>query len=289
MKYRANIKRTFGDWAERSDNPDASIYDPRDDEFEFEGPGDSRGDNEEVDEDDEFAFQKDSGALAAADSDDANLGDLDFQPTLGEDEHDADEVDLQNVMFINGPRHTLHNMTEGLHVVLALWQWFVIHPKHVCRLLKNEWSKARLLRTCFNEGAAALYESDIKQFSCAVYDKRWGTAMAAVRRLLPIWEGLCFGWNLQRYNVGAAGAARNDDAEDQGGANIEVANEAIESRKFRGYLYMVDIAAWLILDFSAWFDDCPCHGQLPEAGGMNRRERSQYYVRLCRKKCIMRC
>jgi len=52
---------------------------------------------------------------------------------------------------------------------------------------------------------------------------------------------------------------------------------------------MADLLAWLILMFSGWFDDCPCHGRSVSDGDVSRREQRQYYKRLMKHPCAMSC
>ena len=52
-----------------------------------------------------------------------------------------------------------------------------------------------------------------QQIQHSVYDKRWGTAMAATGPLADLMPGLRSGWNRLRYSqgVGGAGAPAEED------------------------------------------------------------------------------
>ena len=122
----------------------------------------------------------------------------------------------------------MHNMQEGLVLILGDWAWFIELLKHVCRLMSNRWSKNRLLRQCFVHLPAALFADEIQAFHHLVYNKRWGTAVAACVGLMPLMHGLRLGWSLQQYGAAASVARDNDDRS----ANAEVADRAIRSLKF---------------------------------------------------------
>ena len=96
------------------------------------------------------------------------------------------DIDLKDSVYISGPHHVLHNMTEGFDVALVHWHWFVELLKHACRLIKNRWTKHRLLEKCFSSGVGLQYAETIRSFSSSVYDKRWGTAAAASTCLLEV-------------------------------------------------------------------------------------------------------
>lgn len=186
---------------------------------------------------------------------------------------DPYDLDFTRSVFIAGPHHVVHNLTEGFEVVLVHWVWYIMRLKHVCRLLSNQWSKRRLLQTCFSNGVALLYNRSIQAFCIKVYEKRWGTAMAAISLLLPVSDGLRQFWNKARFQAGFGHGHENDapaaghghEDEDRGAANIDTADDAITSKRWWGYGLMMDVVAWLILSLISWFDGCPCCYAMPTA------------------------
>ena len=194
------------------------------------------------------------------------------------------DIDLSKVVYISGPHHILHNLQDGLHVVLVFWTSFIDSLKHVCRLLSRKWSKQRFMRSCCHTPAGAVFIAEFGSFNSLVYDKRWGTAAAAAHNLVGIMFPLRQCWSRAEYLAGGQVAQGNDH--DEGGANLNTADEAINSNKFWGYCLMVDLVAFLILTLSSWFDSCPCHDELPGLADWGCHGRRAYFKRLTRK---MRC
>ena len=209
--------------------------------------------------------------------------------SAAEEAHNADyDIDLSKAIYLSGPHHIFHNMQEGFASVLCLWTWYIRHLKHLCRLLTNRWTKARLLRTCFSTPPNVVYSSGIRQFHKRVYDKRWGTAMAAIDDLLPLHLGLTSGWSQARFVAGREMEAEGDEHEHS--CDVDIAHVAISSKKFWGYSLMLDAFAWLIMGLSLWVDSCPCHGSEMDANDAAGRGRRSYYrSREKVRSCIMSC
>ena len=70
---------------------------------------------------------------------------------------------------------------------------------------------------------------------------------------------------------------------------MEIADEAISSKKFWGYVTMADLVGWTLLVLSGWFDDCSCHEEIPTHADCTRRERREYFRNRVKMRCIMCC
>jgi len=279
VRFRSNLKQMFGDWVAEENIGDEAAPD-----FNIMADDDAPQNGEAGGDD--FCFDSDSVPEEPC------SGDCDTEPH-GPNNADypafADpyEINLSRAVYISGPHHIIHNLQEGFGTVLVQWVWFMDLLKHICRLLTNRWTKRRLLQECFSSGPAQVFSDAIRSFHDKVYDKRWGTAMAAVNNLLPLFTGIRFGWDLTRFTHGRV---QHNDDDDEHSCDLDKANTAIESLLFWGYCLMADVFAWLFLYLSHWFDSCPCHCTVPDNADLTRRERRQYYRdRLNLRKCCMVC
>ena len=175
---------------------------------------------------------------------------------------DPYRLDFSPSLYIPGVLHILHNMTEGLSGSLKDWDKFVKLLTHVSRLLGRKWSRQRVISTCFREWPHSVWAKSIGSFDTVVFEGRWASAVFAASKLLPLRAPLCAAWSLQRYNYGEAGED-DQDGEEEGAERkmqIHVADEAIRSCWFWGYLEMVDAVAQCIQELGNWAESCPCHG-----------------------------
>ena len=197
-------------------------------------------------------------------------------------------IDMGKSLYLSGPHHVLHNLQEGLAEVMIAYVWFIELLKHLCKLLTNRWSKERLLRSCFTSGPSTMFYESIRKFQRKVYEKRWGTAAAAVNDILNLHQALQRFWNVGRFKAGRE--MQYDPNNDSHSANVAVANEAIRSPVFWAYSIMMDLVSWLILTCSSWIDSCPCHWSLPTAFAISSQARRAYWLqRQQMDKCIMSC
>ena len=102
-------------------------------------------------------------------------------------------------IFISGPHHILHNLTEDLPNVLVWWSIFIEFLKAVTQLLSQPWTRERLVASCFSDGPQQVMAADIGSFNARVYDKRWGTALNANHLLLNVKLALALGWDKAKY------------------------------------------------------------------------------------------
>eukprot|EP00959_Pyramimonas_sp_CCMP1952_P346394 7254818-Pyramimonas_sp.AAC.2 len=79
-------------------------------------------------------------------------------------------------------------------------------------MLSMRFSKARLLNSCFANGAASVFYQNIASFNATVYTGRWGTVRNATHQLVDphIMGALRTGWDRARY-VAGQGVARDDE------------------------------------------------------------------------------
>jgi len=84
------------------------------------------------------------------------------------------------------------------------------------------------------------------------------------------------------------GGEENEHSQRQ--ANLDQFEEALNSKRWEGYLLMVDIVSFLILFLSGWFDGCPCHHKRPTVDEVaDRRTRRNYWSKKEASPCIMSC
>jgi hypothetical protein len=207
---------------------------------------------------------------------------FDFQAQLPaldihhEDRPDPYAVDLQGSIYVCGVLHVVHNCTESLKDSLEWWPEFVVWLTQVTRLLSRNWSKSRLVATCFSEWPHQVWQGLYTSFDASVYEGRWGSALYAVSQLLPLRPSLVAAWSLRKFTFGQAAPA---DEEDTSGANLKlcVADEAIRSQRFWAYMEMVDCLAETLTEVAAWAETCPCHSVDPSLSGPTRHQRVRLF------------
>jgi hypothetical protein len=278
-KFRQDTRQLIGPWIENDDNSDDEEGAAH---FDFA-------------EDDQKLARPHCGVAAPLEDDlfipEGRLPDgalpLDDDPNY--------VIEMRRMVYFGGPHHMLQGFIDGVPAALAVWNWFIILLKHICRLISNKWSKHRMLQTCFRDPPLVYFTPEIMGFNQHVYDKRWGTAAAASVTVGYILESVRLGWDKHRYLAGGGHAPAEDGDGDRGDddhvgrqANLDRADEAITSVRFKAYIIMMEIAGFLIMALSAWFDDCPCHGKEPGIEtASDRRQRKQYYKRARLFKCFM--
>ena len=177
--YKGDLKTLFGPWVVASDEAQSPA--PGDDDVSF----------------DFGAVMRDAGGAAAEPADDSDAAEFDFfakadRAATGNQRRPLDlpppppdyTVDLTRTVYIVGPHHVLHNITQAVPSVCAGWEDYIQKLKQVSKLLSQKWTGERVVATCFASDPAALFAEDVKKFTAHVYDSRWNTAMEATREVL---------------------------------------------------------------------------------------------------------
>ena len=188
---------------------------------------------------------------------------------------------------LDGVLHVVHNCTKELsNIGLRYWEAFHEGLSQICKLLSQQWSKDRLIQTCFDTMPAAAHKRDIECFNYTVYPGRWGTLLVAAQELSRLEHVIRRYWSLQRYQFdGAAVAAANNRAWIS--LRVDAVNDAIQSTLFWTYLNMITHAAAALLQIAGWSEGCPCHQEdLEELGA--RRWRDLFRKRVDESACPMK-
>eukprot|EP00971_Amphidinium_carterae_P095361 1886900-Amphidinium_carterae.2 len=190
----------------------------------------------------------------------ANSEDFEFECLSVGDRAYAGEslsYDLTSELFVPGIMHITHNITGSLHTVLREWTHFTNLLTHVCRLLRNKWSKTRLLNTCFTQQPWAACRSKLDTFSAAVYQGRWGSVTDAIEQILPLFPILKGAWDITRF-----GSADNTGKEANTGGktlSVSVVNEAFTEPFFAAYALAMKEIATVLLHVDHWLQpQFPC-------------------------------
>lgn len=187
---------------------------------------------------------------------------FDFQPEqvamrvdIGQND-DSYRVDLRGSVYIAGVLHVLHNCTERLTETMEWWETFVQWLTQVANLLGRDWSRARLLATCFSEWPHRAWQDSFRSFTGHVYEGRWGSVLYCVRQLLPLKLPLVAAWDARKFSFGEQ---LRDEGEGNQSVRLRVVDQAIQSKLFWGYLEMVDVLGSALRRAGAWAESCPCH------------------------------
>ena len=171
-------------------------------------------------------------------------------------------LDFSSQIFIAGLLHISHNLTRDLELVLQHWDTYLIQLTHVCRLLRQPWSRQRLVRTCMQRPPWAACVGQLEQFDAAVYAGRWGTSMDAVIQLVPVLELVRQVWNLDRYQSKSGSGSNQTEDAGEGEASrqlsLEIVNAALTSDLFVAYSHAMRSIAETILHIQRWSESCPC-------------------------------
>ena len=130
----------------------------------------------------------------------------------------------------------MHNTSKDLPDALSYWEDFIEMFRSVIRLVGKKWSRRRLLERCFAVMPALATAHIIKSFSLGTFhEARFGTLWFAVSELVRIEHALRFAWSKGAYNSGSKA-----DGKDDRSLKVDVADEAIRSQTFWGYIFMLD-------------------------------------------------
>ena len=228
--FRGNVCALFGDWAKAEAFPELYENAPEDDPA---GRGAA-----------EFDFLPDASTAVVPrmDLDRERLKDF--------------NLDFTQSIYIPGPLHIMHNLTEGLGKAMKWWTPFVARLTHVCRLLKRKWNRARLLATCFSDAPWAAHVDLYRSFDGQVYEGRWGSVLHAVSALRPLEVSLRGAWSKQKFSLNG----QNPDGKKSKSLDIELVDDACKSDLFWAYLDMTHELGQTIEHVMNWCESCPCHG-----------------------------
>ena len=195
-------------------------------------------------------------------------------------------VDVTGSLEVDDLLHCIHNATKGLSAAMKSFDDVVGQCKKVADLLRKKESKDRLIETCFSQGLARGFASEIKQFKSHVHEDRWGTVAECIPNLLRLKAALRYGWDLRAFRgydpavVQEPAEAQND--EEEFGARVSAVNAAIESEFFWGFLCGVEQIAKALEQCIAWAESCSCHWHRDRAEASDE-EKALWRV------CPMRC
>jgi hypothetical protein len=288
-RFRGDLRAMFGDWIVEQDNLDLGIID---------------GDAD--DPLDEFDIQPEIGGAVDVDVAAALPGlDFDIEPERGAglgvaeapsldgaaahplNIRDPDlsgppaapyEIDCTHSLFLAGMLHIVHNLTEGMSGALTYFDTFVAQLKQVTRLLSKPWSKSRFLQTCGGGAVGAAFQGEFASFNSLVYEKRWGTVLAAVAALIPLREALCNLWSLRAFSLGTNVANDRDDDGNFQSVKADIADAAIKDPFFWAYANMLDRISEVLLAIAAWAEGCACHSGDPLLYGPTRHQRVRVFA-----------
>ena len=196
------------------------------------------------------------------------------------------DIDFSPSLYIPGTLHIVHKMTEGLADVLTWWDGFILYLTHICRLLHFKWNRSRFIETCMNEPPLSAYRDSYKKFDSTVYKGRWGSVLNAIEELLPFEIPLRVAWNRYRFTGGGHGAPREDMGSKS--LKVDVVDEAVNTKRFWGYLHMISRLGQTLSHISNWAESCPCHGSDPTLRGAARHHGLLHRLGMPRAHCRQR-
>lgn len=220
------------------------------------------------------AFEFDPADPAEGDASDEAVADFDFEAEhpgaameyedLAQHAQQSEEapdlgdrlIDFTGSAYIPGVLHVVHNCAKDMGAGLTLWNTWLEGLTHISRLLTNDWSKTRLIRTCFSQLPASAFTPQIEAYKYPVFSGRWGTLLIAAQELLPLQNVLVRAWSLRAYGLAQN---RPDDETASWATKLDVVDSAIRNPVFWAYTRMVSHAATALLKIAGWSEGCPCH------------------------------
>ena len=195
-------------------------------------------------------------------------------------------VDVTGSLEVDDLLHCIHNATKGLAAAMKSFDDVVGQCKKVADLLRKKESKDRLIETCFSQGLAKGFASEVKQFKSHVHEDRWGTVAECIPNLLRLKAALRYGWDFRAFRgydpavVQDAAEAQND--EEEFGARVSAVNAAIESEFFWAFLCGVEQIAKALEQCIAWAESCSCHWRRDRA---EASDEEKALWRICPLRC----
>ena len=188
-------------------------------------------------------------------------------------------LDFNRSIYIPGPLHIMHNLTENLKTAMVWWESFIARLTHLCRLLQKKWNRSRLLATCFSDPPWNAFVDLYNAFDGCVYEGRWGSVLFAVKELMPLEASLRGAWSRQKF-VGPGGGAGLGKSLD-----MDLIDDACSSNLFWAYLEMVNELGQTMEHVMFWCESRPCHGHDAELQGDKKHSKSGLFSRLGMYSC----
>ncbi len=174
---------------------------------------------------------------------------------------------FRHALTIPGTLHIFHNLCANMETVFPEWSEFWQQLRAFEAILRKPFRRARLISSCVltTAGAGKAEVSALETFSCALYDKRWGSVTAFVGELMPLLPLLQRVWSERKWvsNADTVGAARGEadpqSADDGKGFDPGVITRSLASGLFHARLLVVHHLQGAVQEFAAWTEACPCH------------------------------
>ncbi len=188
----------------------------------------------------------------------------------------------RHALTIPGTLHIVHNLYANMEAVFPQWSEFWQQLRAFEAVLTKQHRRARLISSCVlsTAGAGKAEISMLETFSCALYDKRWGSVTAFVRELLPLLPLLQRVWSEEKWvaNADTVGGARGEAdpqsaADDGKGFDPAVITRSLASGFFHARLLVVHHLQGAVQEFADWTEACPCHEAWFGAASTAQRQR----------------
>ena len=163
-------------------------------------------------------------------------------------------ADFTGSLGFSGVHHIIDNATKGLKDILDDWDDNIAKTKAVCKLLRDEGMRDKLLERCFSGPVARHMHPELKSFKGWVHEGRWGTIAFSMPELIRVHRTLTWGWDTLTF-------LRGDDADEEGNLTVfaDTCDEAITSRNWWGWIFMMEQISSILRSGISWVDRCSCH------------------------------
>ena len=192
----------------------------------------------------------------------------------------AYNLDFTQSIYIPGPLHIMHNLTEGLGTAMSWWSELILRLTHLCRLLGRKWNRQRLFATCFSDPPWNAFVHLYGSFDGQVYKGRWGTVVHAVKELLPLERSLRGAWCKAKFCLNGQPPREGRDGTASKSLNVDLVDEACQSQQFWAYARMVSELGETIEHVMHWCESCPCHGHDEELQGKAKHSKTGLFARI---------
>ena len=164
-------------------------------------------------------------------------------------------VSFKGTLYVPGVLRVLHNCTRDLKLQLTEWKWFTERISCLARLVGRQWSRDRLLATCFRDAPHKYHAHLYSAGHHFVYEEQWAETLKVIDEFKILGPSLRGAWDLVAFTFGHGNADRDQHV------NIATCDEAIRDPVFWGYLEMVGAVGQIVQSCMAWAETCPCHHQ----------------------------
>ena len=190
-------------------------------------------------------------------------------------------------IYIPGPLHIMHNMTEGLSRAMLWWPEFLSRLTNLCRLLGRKWNRQRLFATCFCDPPWNAFVDLYASFNGQVYQGRWGSVLHAVKELLPLEISLRGAWSKAKFCLNGQPPREGRDGSAGKSLNVDLVDDACQSQQFWAYMFMVKQLGDTIEHVMNWCEACPCHGHDESLQGKAKHSKKGLFARIGLHSCPM--